>query len=113
MPSLNGLLAAKQKYFYVHLVSGSTGSGAAGMTVDTKGQLYVATEMGVQVCDQAGRVQSIISPPRKAMISSVIFGGPNLDELYVTCGNQVYKRKTKAKGVLTFQEPVKPAAPGL
>jgi enterochelin esterase-like enzyme/sugar lactone lactonase YvrE len=109
----NGLLAAKQKYFYLHLVDGSTGSGAAGMTVDTQGRLYVATEMGVQVCDQAGRVHSIILPPRKGALTSVIFGGPNLDELYVACGDQVFKRKTKAKGVLTFQEPIKPPTPRL
>jgi gluconolactonase len=109
----NGLLAAKQKYFYLHLANGSTGSSAAGMTVDTEGRLYVATEMGVQICDQAGRVNSIIPPPRRALISSVIFGGPNLDELYVTCGDRVYKRKTKAKGVLSFQEPIKPPAPHL
>ena len=109
----NGLLAAKQKYFYLHLANGSTSSGAAGMTVDTEGRLYVATEMGIQICDQAGRVNSIVPPPRPAPISSVAFGGPNHDELYITCGDRVYKRKTKAKGVLSFQEPVKPPAPQL
>ena len=31
-------------------------SGADGMCVDTNGTLYVATALGVQFCDQAGRV---------------------------------------------------------
>jgi len=109
----NGLLAAKQKYFYLHIVDGSASSGATGMTVDTQGRLYVATEMGIQVCDQPGRVNSIILPPRKGTITSIAFGGPNRDELYVTCGDQVFKRKTRAKGVLTFEEPIKPPVPGL
>lgn len=89
------------------------GSGAAGMTVDTLGRLYVTTEMGVQVCDQAGRVNGIISKPERASLSKVVFGGPNLDELYVICGDKIYQRKTKAKGVLSFQSPIKPAAPHL
>jgi sugar lactone lactonase YvrE len=83
------------------------------MTVDTQGRLYVSTEMGIQICDQAGRVNGIILAPRRKPISDVVFGGPNLDELYVTCGDRVYKRKTKAKGVLTFLEPIKPPAPHL
>ncbi len=109
----DGSLADKQKYFYLHLVDGSMGSGAAGMTVDTQGRLYVTTEMGLQVCDQAGRVNGIISKPQRAPLSNVVFGGANLDELYVTCGNKIYKRKTKAKGVLSFQAPIKPATPHL
>jgi gluconolactonase len=109
----DGSLADKQKYFYLHLVDGSMGSGAAGMAVDTQGRLYVTTEMGLQVCDQAGRVNSIISKPRRASLSHVVFGGPNFDEIYVTCGEKLYKRRTKVKGVLSFQAPIKPDAPHL
>lgn len=109
----DGSLAHKQKYFHLHLVDGSNQSGADGMTVDAKGNLYVTTEMGLQVCDQAGRVNSIIPKPQRAWLSNVVFGGKNLDELYVTCGDKVYKRKTKAKGVLAFQAPIKPNAPRL
>ena len=38
-------------------------SGADGMRVDRDGRLYVATRMGIQVCDQAGRVNCIIPTP--------------------------------------------------
>jgi len=109
----DGSLAHKQKYFHLHLVDGSTQSGADGMTVDAKGNLYVTTEMGLQICDQAGRVNSILPKPQRAWLANVAFGGPNLDELYITCGDKVYKRKTRAKGVLSFQAPVKPDAPRL
>ena len=32
---------------------------------------------------------------------------------FVTCGDKVYKRATKVKGVLTFNTPIKPKALGL
>lgn len=109
----DGSLAHKQKYFHLHLADGSTQSGADGMTVDIQGRLYVTTEMGLQICDQAGRVNSIMTKPQRAWLSNAAFGGPALDELYVTCGDKVFKRKTKAKGVLSFQAPILPPAPRL
>jgi gluconolactonase len=109
----DGSLAHKQRYYYLHLADGSTQSGADGMTVDTQGRLYVATEMGLQVCDQAGRVQGIISKPQNKWLSNVTFGGANFDTLYVTCEDKVFKRKTKATGVRSFEPPVKPQAPRL
>lgn len=84
---------------------------ATGMCVDTNGWLYVATNMGVQVCDQAGRVNFIIPTPQQAY--DVCFGGKDLGELYITCGDKIYKRATKAKGIVPGQPPIKPAAPKL
>jgi len=109
----DGSLTHKQPYFHLHLADGATQSGADGMKVDSQGNLYVATEVGLQFCDQAGRVNGIISKPQRAWLSNVVFGGPNLDELYVTCSDKVYKRKTAAKGVLSFKPPVQPPAPKL
>jgi sugar lactone lactonase YvrE/predicted esterase len=109
----DGSLAHRQRYFHLHLVDGSMQSGADGMKVDARGNLYVTTEMGLQVCDQAGRVNSIIPKPQRAWLSNVCFAGLALDELVVTCGDKVYKRKVKAKGVLAFQAPFKPDAPRL
>jgi sugar lactone lactonase YvrE/enterochelin esterase-like enzyme len=109
----DGSLAHKQRYFHLHFIDGSNQSGADGITVDTMGTLYVTTEMGLQFCDQAGRVNGIISKPQKAWLSNAVFGGADLDELYVTCGDKVYKRKTKRKGVLSAQAPIRPRPPGL
>lgn len=109
----DGKLLHKQRYFHLHLADGSTQSGADGMTVDRDGRLYVTTELGLQVCDQAGRVNAIIPKPQKAWLSNVVFGGPNLDELYVTCGDKVFKRKTRVKGLIPSQAPIKPRAPRL
>jgi len=109
----DGSLADKQRYYYLHLVDGSTQSGADGMTLDTQGRLYVTTEMGLQVCDQAGRVNGIILKPQNKWLSNVVFGGRDLHSLFVTCADKVYKRKTKATGVRSFEPPLKPPAPRL
>lgn len=109
----DGSLAHKQPYFYLHVPEGSPRSLADGMTVDTNGNLYVATAMGLQYCDQPGRVNGIIPKPHEGWLSNVAFGGPNRDELYVTVGERVFKRKTKAKGVLSFEAPLKPPTPHL
>ena len=109
----DGSLSHKQRYFHLLIPDGETDSGADGMTVDMQGRLYVTTRMGLQICDQAGRVIAIIPKPQNKWLSNACFGGANFDELYVTCGDKVYKRKTNAKGVLSFQAPIKPAAPRL
>lgn len=109
----DGSLADKQLYYHLHIRDGETGSGADGMTLDTEGRLYVATRMGVQICDQAGRVTGIIPKPQDKWLANVVFGGTNFDKLYVTCGDKVYKRETKAHGVFSWQSPVKPAPPKL
>jgi enterochelin esterase-like enzyme len=88
------------------------GGTADGLCVDTNGWLYVATELGIQVCDQAGRVNFIIPTPKQPC--DVCFGGKDLSELFIACGDTIYKRPTKAKGVVSGQQPpIKPAPPKL
>jgi sugar lactone lactonase YvrE len=82
------------------------------MDVDSAGRLYVATRLGVQVCDQAGRVNCIIPTPN-GKVSNVVFGGTDFSTLYATCGDKVYKRKLKAKGAPSFLPPLKPEKPRL
>ncbi|MEY2410454.1 MAG: gluconolactonase [Verrucomicrobiota bacterium] len=108
----DGDLAFKQRYFHLHLPDGGS-SGADGMTVDTNGTLYVATALGVQFCDQAGRVNGIISKPQNKWLANLCFGGPNLDELYAACGDRIYKRKLRVRGATSFRPSIKPRAPRL
>jgi gluconolactonase len=82
------------------------------MTFDTDGFLYVATNLGVQVCDQPGRVMAIINPPGPGDVSDVFFGGRNMQWLYVTDGDRVYRRPVKRRGAVAWN-PVKPSQPRL
>jgi enterochelin esterase-like enzyme len=87
---------------------------AHGLCVDTNGWLYVATALGIQVCDQAGRVNFIIPAPSSGQPHDVCFGGKDLGELFIACGDKIYKRPTKAHGIVSGQmAPIKPPPPKL
>jgi sugar lactone lactonase YvrE/enterochelin esterase-like enzyme len=109
----DGSLAHKQKYFYLHMPDAATRSAADGMAVDADGRVYIATALGVQVFDQIGKCHAIIPSPQRGPLSNVEFAGPNMDEMYVTNGDKVFKRKTKVKGVVSWRPPIKPAPPRL
>lgn len=108
----DGTLQYKQQYYWLQVPEIAEASNADGMRVDRDGRLYVATRMGIQVCDQAGRVNAIIPTPNNR-VSNVIFGGENFDTLFATCGDKVYKRKLKVKGAQGWDKPHKPTAPRL
>lgn len=76
-----------------------------GMTVDTHGRWYVTTAVGLQMFDPTGRMGGVILKPQEANLVSCCFAGPNLEYLHVACGDKIYRRKTKTRGVLTFQPP--------
>jgi len=82
------------------------------MRVDRDGRLWVATKMGIQVCDQAGRVNCIIPTPN-GRIANLCFGGPNFDTLFAACGDKVYARKVKVKGANAFEAPITTKPPRL
>ncbi len=108
----DGSLNHKQRYFHLHTPDNADDAGADGIRVDRDGRLYVATRMGIQVCDQAGRVNCIIPTPN-GRVANLCFGGPEFQTIFATCGDRVFKRKVKVKGVNSFDAPIKPAPPRL
>ena len=108
----DGSLQNKQRFYWLHAPDTSDQSNADGIRVDNDGRLYVATAMGIQVCDQAGKVQCIIPTPN-GQLSNLSFGGPHFDTLFATCGDKVYKRRLKVQGSQAWGPSHKPAAPRL
>jgi len=108
----DGTLTSKQRFFWLLVPDTSDQSNADGLRVDRDGRLYVATAMGIQICDQAGRVQCILPTPNRRL-SNLTFGGEQFDILYATCGDRIYKRKVKVKGAQAWDKPIKPAPPRL
>jgi sugar lactone lactonase YvrE len=100
----DGGLAFKQPYYTMQVDPGRSGSGADGMTVDSKGRIYVCTHVGLQVFDTQGRLSGVIAKPQPGkFLSNVAFGGPQYDMLYVTNTDRVYRRKVAATGVRMTQ----------
>jgi gluconolactonase len=108
----DGSLRYKQRYFHLHTPDTADDAGADGIRTDRNGRLWVATRMGIQVCDQAGRVNCIIPTPN-GRIANLCFGGENFDTLFATCGDRVFKRKLRVQGANAFAAPIKPAKPRL
>jgi gluconolactonase len=108
----DGTLADKQRYCWLHEPDAEDQSFADGLKIDRNGYLYVATRLGIQVCDQAGRVGAIIPTPN-GLITNLCFGGPQFDILYATCNDKVYRRKIHAIGANAWAPPLKPAPPRL
>lgn len=109
----DGGLSAKQPYHHLRLPDDKMESGADGMTLDSRGRLYVTTHLGLQFCDQAGRVNGIIASPQRKWLANAVFGGAGFDELFVCCSDKVFKRRTTVKGVRSADAPVKPEKPRL
>jgi enterochelin esterase-like enzyme/sugar lactone lactonase YvrE len=69
-------------------------SGGDGMAVDRAGRWYVTSALGVQVFDPTGRLCGVMPKPLPAKpLTSCVLAGPNRDQLYVTNGDAVYRRK--------------------
>jgi gluconolactonase len=107
----DGTLAHKQRLYWLHNPGNNDTREVRSMAFDTTGNLYVATEMGVQICDQNGRVRAILSLPGGA-VTSLWFGGEKLNYLFVTCEGKVYKRKLKITGMLPSQKAISPPSQG-
>ena len=95
----DGSLTSKERYYGpLQVPPGPGGPGSDGMKVDSAGRLYVTTRAGLQMFDPTGRLGGTILKPHTGPLSNVCFGGKNLDTLYVTAGDKVFKRKTQATG---------------
>jgi sugar lactone lactonase YvrE len=107
----DGTLSNKQRYDWLY--SGDDDNAwPDGLKCDTAGRMYVATRSGIQIADQAGRVNAILPMPSGSP-SNLCFGGPNFDTMYVMCKDKVYRRKFKTRGSNSFEAPTKPEKPRL
>jgi gluconolactonase len=77
---------------------GTTGAGGGGdgLTIDTKGNLYITSRLGVQVFNAEGKLLGIIEFPEQP--SNCTFGGKDRKTLYVTARTSVYAAPMEATG---------------
>jgi sugar lactone lactonase YvrE/enterochelin esterase-like enzyme len=108
----DGTLTNKQRYGWLHVPDTRENAWPDGLRCDEAGRVYVATNMGIQVLDQVGRV-NVILPVPTGQPSNLCFGGPDFDILYVTSGDKVYRRKLNVRGANAFAAPIRPPKPNL
>jgi sugar lactone lactonase YvrE len=83
-----------------------TSASGDGMTTDSDGRAYVTTALGVQIFDKSGQhLGTLPKPTPTSPLVSVGFAGRDHNLLYIACGDKIYRRKTNAKGAVTFSVP--------
>jgi gluconolactonase len=75
---------------------GKKGTGGDGCTIDTKGNLYITSQIGVQVFNPEGNFLGNIAFPEQP--ANVTFGGPDMKTLYVTARSSLYTAPMEATG---------------
>jgi gluconolactonase len=93
----DGSLSNGRRFYRLETSGPKRETDAGGMAFDSEGFLYVATNLGIQVCDREGRVVAIIAPPGNSA-SAVFFGGEGLRWLYATDGGNMWRRPVTRRG---------------
>ena len=88
----DGSLSNRQQFYWIHNPFHQK-QEIKGMEFDTLGNLYVATQLGIQVCDHNGRVRAILPYPNAENIDAFAFSD---NTIYVSAGNKTYCRKINA-----------------
>ena len=106
----DGSLINGEPFYRVDMQEVNPASNVSGVTVDSIGQAYFATGLGIQYCEQNGRCAGIVSKPeRLGALGGIAFAG---DYLYAAQGTKLFRRAVKVKGV-TAWAPVKAPKPPL
>ena len=108
----DGSLDQGQSYIHYHIPYGNKTAEPRTAVIDTANLLYTATNMGVQISDQLGRVNMILPVPGGS-VSDLVFGGIELNELFVISDGKLYSRKLNTKGKLSSGPSIKPPRPGM
>lgn len=107
----DGRLNYKQPYFHLHLPFSGTESHADGMCTSAEGWLLSATEAGIQICDQPGRVNLIV--PKPGLGRRVCYVRLHQNTLYAATADAVWKRTVQLNAAKPWEPPVTPQKPGL
>jgi gluconolactonase len=70
--------------------------GSDGMTIDSKGNIYL-TGKGVTIFDRKGNKIGNIAVP-ESWTANVCFGGPDMKSLFITASKGLYRIKLQVKG---------------
>jgi gluconolactonase len=91
-----GKLGPRRVFCRVKQRPGQSSGGGDGLTIDTKGNLYITTGLGVQVFSSAGKLLGVIRFPEQP--ANCTFGGKDRKTLYVTARTSLYAAPLEATG---------------
>lgn len=88
----DGTISNRQQFYWIHNPFHQK-QEIKGMEFDSLGNLYVATQLGIQICDHNGRVRAILPYPNAENIEAFAFSG---NTIFVKVNNKTYCRKINA-----------------
>lgn len=91
-----GKIGAGQVFCKLKQKEGEEGRGGDGLTIDTEGNLYITSGLGLQVFNPQGELLGIIELPQQP--ANVTFTGEKNNVLLATCRSSVYTVETEATG---------------
>ncbi len=91
-----GKLGAQRTFCTLKQSAGKTAGGGDGLTVDTKGNLYITSALGVQVFSPQGSLLGIIEFPEQP--ANCTFAGKDNKTLYATARTSLYAVPMEATG---------------
>ena len=93
-----GKIGAQRTFCTLKQASGKTNGGGDGLTIDSKGNVYVTSALGIQVFNSQGNLLGILEFPEQP--ANCTFGGKDLKTLYATARTSVYSVPMEATGHL-------------
>ncbi len=84
-----GMLGEAEVFCRLVQPEGQTDTGGDGMVVDEQGNLYITSNLGVQIFSPAGEYRGLIEVAEQP--ANVTFGGPDLKTLYITARTGLYR----------------------
>ena len=95
----DGTLSNKERFFSLHVPDWEDNADPESVCYAREGQMFVATNMGVQICADDGPTQVILPLPGDAHPIGICLAGVDRDTLFAFTGDKVYKRKLKVHAV--------------
>lgn len=93
-----GKLSGQRVFCTLKQPEGKSGTGGDGMVVDVEGNLYITSNLGVQIFGSSGDFRGLVSFPEQP--ANVTLGGPDRKTMYVTARTSLYRVAMPIAGLL-------------
>jgi sugar lactone lactonase YvrE len=98
----DGSLINGEPFYRVDMPDISPYSGVSSITMDSQGQVFLATALGIQLCEANGRAAAILSKPEIGTVTGIAFGGKDLSWIYATEDGKLFRRPSLRKGIAAW-----------
>lgn len=92
-----GTLSKAKVFCTVKQPEGKNNTGADGITLDERGNVYITTHLGVQIFSPQGEPIGLVAFPQQP--ANVCFGGDDWKTMYVTARSGVYQVRMPIAGL--------------